>query len=151
MGAIDRYVVDPKESVKDADLVFLATPVDTYERHLQEWSSCLKPGAIVTDVGSVKGELVERSEALMPAGVHFVGAHPIAGKEKTGVAAGSGDLFTGRTLHFDADPADEPAGARTGRRPCGRRRGRSCWRWIRIFTTRFSEPSVTCRTWRHSR
>jgi len=96
VGAIDRYVVDPKEAVRDADLVILATPVDTYERHLEEWASCLKPGAIVTDVGSVKGELVERSERHMPAGVHFVGAHPIAGKEKTGAAAGSEDLFSGR-------------------------------------------------------
>jgi prephenate dehydrogenase len=49
----------------------------------------------VSDVGSVKGELVERAESLMPAGVHFVGAHPIAGKEKTGVAAGSDQLFQG--------------------------------------------------------
>lgn len=95
LGAIDRYVVDPKEGVKDADVVVLATPVDTYDRHLKEWASCLKPGAIVTDVGSVKGELVEQSERAMPAGVHFVGAHPIAGKEKTGVAAGSIQLFQG--------------------------------------------------------
>ena len=96
LGAIDRYVVDPKEAVQGADLVILATPVDTYERHLKEWASCLRPGAIVTDVGSVKGELVERSERHMPAGVHFVGAHPIAGKEKTGAAAASEDLFSGR-------------------------------------------------------
>ena len=95
LGAIDRYVVDPKEGVRDADLVVLATPVDTYDRHLKEWASCLKPGAIVTDVGSVKGKLVEQSERAMPAGVHFVGAHPIAGKEKTGVAAGSEHLFAG--------------------------------------------------------
>lgn len=96
VGAIDRYVVDSREAVKDADLVILATPVDTYERHLKEWASSLRPGAIVTDVGSVKGELVARSERQMPAGVHFVGAHPIAGKEKTGAAAGSEDLFAGR-------------------------------------------------------
>ena len=96
LGAIDRYVVDSKEAVKDADLVILAAPVDTYERHLKEWGSCLRSGAIVTDVGSVKGELVERSERHMPTGVHFVGAHPIAGKEKTGAAAGSEDLFAGR-------------------------------------------------------
>jgi prephenate dehydrogenase len=96
VGAIDRYVVDPREAVKDADLVILATPVDTYERHLKEWASCLRPGAIVTDVGSVKGDLVVRSERQIPRGVHFVGAHPIAGKEKTGAAEGSEDLFSGR-------------------------------------------------------
>lgn len=95
LGAIDRYVADPKEGVRGADLVILATPVDTYERHLKDWAHCLAPGAIVSDVGSVKGALVERAEAAMPAGVHFVGAHPIAGKEKTGVAAGSDQLFKG--------------------------------------------------------
>lgn len=95
LGAIDRYVADPKEGVRGADLVILATPVDTYDRHLKEWASCLSPGAIVSDVGSVKGALVEQSEASMPAGVHFVGAHPIAGKEKTGVAAGTDQLFRG--------------------------------------------------------
>ena len=95
LGAIDRYVADPQEGVVGADLVVLATPVDTYERHLHEWAHRLVPGAIVSDVGSVKGFLVERSEAMMPAGVHFVGAHPIAGKEKTGVAAGSDQLFKG--------------------------------------------------------
>lgn len=95
LGAIDRYVADPQEAVRGADLVILATPVDTYEHHLQEWGHCLSAGAIVSDVGSVKGTLVERSEAAMPSGVHFVGAHPIAGKEKTGVAAGSDQLFRG--------------------------------------------------------
>lgn len=95
LGAIDRYVADPQEAVRGADLVILATPVDTYERHLQEWGHSLQAGAIVSDVGSVKGTLVERSEAAMPSGVHFVGAHPIAGKEKTGVAAGSEQLFRG--------------------------------------------------------
>lgn len=95
LGAIDRYVGDPKEGVRGADLVILATPVDTYQAHLDDWAHCLAPGAIVTDVGSVKGSLVERSEAAMPAGVHFIGAHPIAGKEKTGVTAGSDQLFKG--------------------------------------------------------
>lgn len=95
MGAIDRYVADPKEAVSEADVVVLATPVDTYNRHLKEWAACLRPGTIVTDVGSVKGSLVEQAERAVPAGVHFVGAHPIAGKEKTGVAAGSDRLFAG--------------------------------------------------------
>ncbi len=95
LGAIDWYVDDPQDGVRGADLVILATPVDMYEQHLKSWASCLKPGAIVTDVGSVKGALVERAERLMPKGARFVGAHPIAGKEKTGVAAGSATLFKG--------------------------------------------------------
>jgi len=95
LGAIDRYVSDAKDGVRDADLVILATPVDTYERQVKEWGSCLAPGTIVSDVGSVKGALVEQVERLLPDGVRFVGAHPIAGKEKTGVAAGSVTLFKG--------------------------------------------------------
>jgi prephenate dehydrogenase len=95
MGAIDRYVADARDGVQDADLVILATPVDTYDRHLKAWASALKAGAIVSDVGSVKGALVELAEKLVPSHVRFVGAHPIAGREKTGVAAGSLDLFQG--------------------------------------------------------
>ena len=109
LGAIDRYVADPQEGVRGADLVVLATPVDTYERHLREWAHCLAPGAIVSDVGSVKGTLVERSEAIMPAGVHFVGAHPIAGKEKTGVAAGSDQLFKGARCILTPTTRTDPA------------------------------------------
>ncbi len=95
LRAIDRYVTEPRDGIRGADLVVLATPVDTYERHLKEWAADLSPGAIVTDVGSVKGPLVAQAEALMPDRVRFVGGHPIAGKEKTGVAAGSPDLFKG--------------------------------------------------------
>ena len=109
LGAIDRYVVDPQEGVRGADLVVLATPVDTYERHLHEWAHWLAPAAIVSDVGSVKGILVEQSEAAMPAGVHFVGAHPIAGKEKTGVAAGSDQLFTGARCILTPTTRTDPA------------------------------------------
>ena len=109
LGAIDRYVADPQEGVRGADLVVLATPVDTYERHLREWAHCLVPGAIVSDVGSVKGTLVERSEAAMPAGVHFVGGHPIAGKERTGVAAGSDQLFKGARCILTPTKRTDPA------------------------------------------
>jgi prephenate dehydrogenase len=110
LGAIDRFVRAAKDGVENADLVVLATPVDTYDRHLTEWASCLKKGAIVTDVGSVKGRLVEQAERAMPEGVHFVGAHPIAGKEKTGVAAGSDQLFVGaRCIITPTDRTDPQA------------------------------------------
>jgi prephenate dehydrogenase len=95
LGAIDRYVADAAEGVRGADLVVLATPVDMYERHLKEWGHHLSAGAIVTDVGSVKGRLVEQAEGLLPDSVRFVGGHPIAGREKTGAAAGSVNLFQG--------------------------------------------------------
>lgn len=95
LGAIDRYVSEAREGVRGADLVVLATPVDTYERHLKDWGSVLEPGTIVTDVGSVKGALVAQAEGLISEGARFVGAHPIAGREKTGVGAGSADLFRG--------------------------------------------------------
>lgn len=95
LGALDRFVVDAKEGVKDSDLIILATPVDSYARQLREWGAALGAGTVVSDVGSVKGALVQRTEDLMPSGVHFVAAHPIAGKEKTGVAAASPDLFRG--------------------------------------------------------
>lgn len=108
LGAIDRYVEEAKEGVRGSDLVILATPVDTYERHLKEWAHCLAPGAIVSDVGSVKGHLVEQSESAMPMGVHFVGAHPIAGKEKTGVAAASDRLFAGARCIVTPTKATDP-------------------------------------------
>lgn len=109
MGAIDRYVADPIEGVREADLVVLATPVDTYRQHLTQWGASLKPGAIVTDVGSVKGQLVVESEALLPPQVRFVGAHPIAGKEKTGVAAGSTTLFAGARCIVTPTKTTDPA------------------------------------------
>ena len=95
LGAIDRYVSDAREGIREADLIVLATPVDTYERHVKEWGQAVQPGTIVSDVGSVKGPLVEQTERLLPDHVRFVGAHPIAGREKTGVTAGSAELFRG--------------------------------------------------------
>ena len=109
LGAIDRYVVDSTEGVREADLVVLATPVDTYDRHLKEWASCLKVGAIVTDVGSVKGKLVELAESAVPRGVHFVGVHPIAGKEQTGVVAATPQLFTGARCIVTPTATTDPA------------------------------------------
>ena len=95
LGAIDAYESQVINAVNDADCVILATPVDTYAAHLREWGDRLPSGTIVSDVGSVKGALVEEAERLLPAHVRFVGAHPIAGKEKSGVAYATSDLFHG--------------------------------------------------------
>ncbi len=94
VGAIDAYERDPRAAMPGTELVILAAHVESYAGHLKEWGHLLEPGTIVSDVGSVKGPLVGQVESLVPAGVHFVGAHPIAGKESSGVGEGSVDLFT---------------------------------------------------------
>lgn len=95
MGAIDACVSDAREVVGRSDLVVLATPVDTYPDHVKHWGGCLKPHTIVSDVGSVKGPLVLEMESQLSSEVYFVGAHPIAGKEKSGVAYAEAKLFQG--------------------------------------------------------
>ncbi len=95
LNAIDRYFLTLPKAVADADLVVLATPVGTFKKLCQALAPHLKEGTVVTDVGSVKGQLVGELEALMPEKVNFVGGHPIAGREKSGVLAATGTLFQG--------------------------------------------------------
>lgn len=108
VGAIDSYELVPQQAVAQADLVILATPVETYAAHLQAWGSLLPPHAIVSDVGSVKGALVQQAEALLPKPISFVGAHPIAGREKSGVAYASPDLFEGARCVITPTPKTNP-------------------------------------------
>jgi prephenate dehydrogenase len=96
LGVIDSYTNDPCAGVAGADLVFLATPVCKIADIVRQIAPALAPGAIVTDGGSVKGEIVAACEPLMPAGCHFVGGHPIAGTEKSGVEASFATLYQGR-------------------------------------------------------
>lgn len=95
MNIIDEYSTIPAEGVAGADIVMLATPIGQFENIAEDIRYDLKKGAIVTDVGSVKGSLVEKLEALMPEGVSFVGVHPIAGKERAGFEAATSELFWG--------------------------------------------------------
>lgn len=94
-GVIDTWSSDIKESVKEADLVVLCSPVCTFLPRLDEMRSALKSGCHVTDVGSVKGGLVQEMEARMPEGVTFVGGHPIAGSELSGLDAAFAELYEG--------------------------------------------------------
>lgn len=99
----------PGEAVAGADLVVLATPVSAMADVLAAVAPSLAPGAIVTDVGSVKGPLAERLPALLPAGVSFVGSHPMAGSHETGVEHARADLLEGACCVVAAD-ADADAG-----------------------------------------
>jgi len=96
LGVIDRYSRDPAEAVAGADLVFLATPVQTLAEVTGQLLSGLKPGAIITDGGSVKGEVAKAIEPLLPQGIHFVPGHPIAGTEQSGAEAAFPSLYRGK-------------------------------------------------------
>jgi prephenate dehydrogenase len=93
-GLIDQYTTDLVEAVAAADLVLLATPVGSLADLLPRIVKHLKPGAILTDAGSVKADVVEGARAVL--GSHFsqfVPAHPIAGRERSGAEAADVDLF----------------------------------------------------------
>ncbi|GAA0575950.1 prephenate/arogenate dehydrogenase family protein [Caenispirillum bisanense] len=97
------------EAVTGADLVVVCTPVGAYEEVAAAMGPHLKPGAIVTDVGSVKQATVRDLGPFIPEGVHFVPGHPIAGTEHSGPRAGFADLFRDRWCILTPPPATDPA------------------------------------------
>ncbi|MBK8084042.1 MAG: prephenate/arogenate dehydrogenase family protein [Devosia sp.] len=96
LGLGDHYTRDNAEAVRDADLVILCVPIGAYAAVMADIGPALKPGAILSDVGSVKGHVVKVVEPHVPAGVHFIPGHPIAGTEHSGPSAGFPELFAGR-------------------------------------------------------
>ena len=83
-------------TVRDADLVVLATPLGAFGELARAMAPHLKAGAILSDVGSVKMAVIRDVAPFVPDGVHFIPAHPIAGTEQSGPEAGFAELFDGR-------------------------------------------------------
>ncbi|MEX1036626.1 MAG: prephenate/arogenate dehydrogenase family protein [Sneathiella sp.] len=96
LGIVDDAYDNAVEAVTGADLVIFCTPVGTYEALAKEIAPVLEKGAIVTDVGSVKGAVVKAIGPHLPDHAEFVPGHPVAGTEKSGPAAGFAELFKGR-------------------------------------------------------
>ncbi len=92
-GIIDEYFTEPAAGVKNADLILLSTPVGQFPNIVKTIRDHIKKGAVLTDVGSVKSEVIKKLDPLMPENVSFVAGHPIAGKECSGADAATGDLF----------------------------------------------------------
>ena len=109
LGFVDRVTLNPAEAVEGCDLVVLGTPVGTFAALAAQIGPHLAEGAILTDVGSVKGAVVSALSPHVPAGVHLIPGHPVAGTEHSGPEAGFAALFEGRwcilTPPQDADPA----------------------------------------------
>jgi len=97
LGAIDEYRIETDDSVEDADLVVICTPVRTIISKLRSFSGRYKPGAVITDVGSTKREIMDAAAECIPEHATFIGGHPMAGAEKSGVEAAFPDLFLGAT------------------------------------------------------
>ncbi|MCM3040139.1 prephenate dehydrogenase [Paenibacillus motobuensis] len=93
-GVVDFATLSMEEAVRDADFIFLCVPVGNLEEYLEKlYELPLKPGCIITDVGSTKASIAAAAEKLSRPDVYFIGGHPMAGSERSGVEAASTLLF----------------------------------------------------------
>ena len=108
-GIVDEAYADPDAAVKDASLAVLCAPIRACVELAADVAPALRPGTLVTDVGSTKGWICRQMAGVLPSGA-FVGSHPIAGSEKQGLEAASADLYE-NALTVVAAAADVPAEA----------------------------------------
>ena len=109
LGIVDRVVDTNEEAVKDADLVILCIPVGVCGEVAAGIGPHLKAGAIVSDVGSVKGTVLREMAPHLPDNVHFIPAHPVAGTEHSGPDAGFAELFINRWCILTPPPGADLA------------------------------------------
>lgn len=109
LGLGDIYTLDAAEAVRGADLVILCAPVGVYGDLAKTIGPALEPGAILSDVGSVKAHVVKVVGPHVPPGVSFIPGHPIAGTEHSGPSAGFAELFAGRWCVLTPGPEVDQA------------------------------------------
>ena len=109
LGFADSATTDPRACVEGADLIVLCTPLGAYTEIARAIAPELRPGAIVTDVGSAKECVIADVGPHLPEGAHFVPGHPIAGTEYSGPEAGFAELFEGRFCILTPPPGADPA------------------------------------------
>ena len=120
-GLIHRYFLRPEEIPGGVDLVILATPVRAIASLARAFLPALKPGCLLSDVGSVKARVVQDMERLLPEKISFVGAHPIAGSEQWGAAYAVPDLFVGRRCILTPTRNTDPTALK-----------KTAWLWRRV-------------------
>ena len=91
--AVDEVTCDLAEGIGRSEAVIIATPVGSVVEQIKSLIALVKPGTVITDVGSAKAEIVNAVEKIIPKGVFFVGGHPLAGSEKSGIEHARADIF----------------------------------------------------------
>jgi prephenate dehydrogenase len=109
VGAIDQHYSSLADTVRGAELIVLATPVGAMRVLLQNIAPALSPGAVVTDVASTKAQVINWAEEFLPPSVSFVGGHPMAGKEVSGVEEADASLFQNRIYCLTPTARTRPA------------------------------------------
>jgi prephenate dehydrogenase len=104
----DAVAETPEDAAREASLVVIAAPVDRIVPLAQQIAPALPTGALVTDVGSVKGEIARLGHRALGSQAHFIGAHPMAGSEKTGWEHGTAELFRRRTCFVTPVAESDP-------------------------------------------
>ena len=108
LNAIDEFTTDLAAGVRSADIVVFCSPVDLIARQALAAAGFAMPGALFTDAGSTKGNIVRELDGKLSEHVRFVGAHPLAGSEKQGVENASADLFDGRVCVLTPTANSDP-------------------------------------------
>jgi cyclohexadieny/prephenate dehydrogenase len=106
MGLCDRVCDSAADAVAGADLIVLCVPIGVMADVTREIAGMLKPGAVLTDVGSVKRAVINAVEPHIPDGVHFIPGHPVAGTEQSGPRSGFAELFDNRWCLLTPNGAD---------------------------------------------
>lgn len=108
LGLVEEAFQNNADAVVGADMVILCTPAGAMAGVASEIAAALEPGAILSDVGSVKRRIMEQIQPLLPDHVHFVPAHPVAGTENSGPEAGFSSLFRNRWCILTPPPGTAP-------------------------------------------
>ncbi|HPT88062.1 MAG TPA: prephenate dehydrogenase [Bacillota bacterium] len=106
IGAINQLPNDFKSAMKDAGVVFVATPVTSIAKVIEECRSVAAPGTIFTDLGSIKEQVIREVQQVLPAGCYFVPGHPMTGSEKHGIAGADPFLFENAAYILIEDPSN---------------------------------------------
>lgn len=109
---IDAVCETPEEAVRAADCVVICVPVNRIVPLMVQIAPAMKPGALLTDVGSTKASICAEADAALPAEIRFAGAHPMAGSELNGILAAREDLLENKLCFVADDARSRRTGAR---------------------------------------